>query len=565
MSPTDAAKLLDLPADATPEQLEARFLELRRKLEDKIAKAPTPGLQAKYRESLAEITTAFEALTLAADSSSLPVASKTAHVGSPLAATSPTRSAQAPTLHSRPKSGGKEFLLVAVIAVVVLAAGGWFVLKTRSENAEKARVAAEQKAEAERLAEAARIAAEAKQKAEEEEKVRVAAAAKAEQERLEKLAAQVRVQFAETKLLWEQAQRAEREAQGEVESLRSSLRSGRDLSVGQRRELEARLEAHEAYFRWLADQLVTHPARRAGVRTEELLGSRQAEAAAESLAEYQRELTILLAEIKRRLPSDYDLLGSLVVSSEPAGVEWVLTDAFGTTHSGRTPTKVDRVAAGSANLVFRRPGWKEETVQVRVTARKEANTSFSFRAGGVEITSKPSGAEVLLNGAKVGRTPLTLSDLPTGQKSIELRLEGHQTRSEKITVTAGETARSEFALTRLSGSEALADFTTRYQGTWTANYGEIVFYCQIEAGRNVYTEWHGNGRFANQRNSYKLVFHSATPPTINRVMNDGRVLIETGEPLVVGRFLERDGQLIYQFRARNGKDNVDLVMTRSSQ
>ena len=59
MSPADAAKLLDLPADATPEQLEARFLDLRRKLEDKIAKAPTPGLQAKYRGSLAVITAAF--------------------------------------------------------------------------------------------------------------------------------------------------------------------------------------------------------------------------------------------------------------------------------------------------------------------------------------------------------------------------------------------------------------------------------------------------------------------------------------------------------------------------
>ena len=68
MSPIEAAKLLDLPADATPDQLEARFNELRRKLEDKIARAPTPGLQAKYRESLAEITTAFETLTLAADS-----------------------------------------------------------------------------------------------------------------------------------------------------------------------------------------------------------------------------------------------------------------------------------------------------------------------------------------------------------------------------------------------------------------------------------------------------------------------------------------------------------------
>ena len=66
MTPLDAAVILDLAPDSSPDQIEARFFLLRRKLEDKIAKAPTPGLQAKYRESLAEITTAFETLTLAA-------------------------------------------------------------------------------------------------------------------------------------------------------------------------------------------------------------------------------------------------------------------------------------------------------------------------------------------------------------------------------------------------------------------------------------------------------------------------------------------------------------------
>src|SRR5262245_16621740 len=73
MLPADAAKLLELPADATPEQLEARFLQLRGRIEDKSAKAPTPGLKEKYRVSLAQVTEAFETLTLAADSSTLPV------------------------------------------------------------------------------------------------------------------------------------------------------------------------------------------------------------------------------------------------------------------------------------------------------------------------------------------------------------------------------------------------------------------------------------------------------------------------------------------------------------
>src|SRR6478736_7601180 len=124
MSPVEAAKILDLPVDAAPEQIETRFNELRAKLEDKIAKAPTPGLKAKYRESLDDITAAFEALTLAADSSSLPIRNKQSAVSSQPAASGvggvlPPRGASSPAPAPK-KSGGKEFLIVAFIAVAVL-------------------------------------------------------------------------------------------------------------------------------------------------------------------------------------------------------------------------------------------------------------------------------------------------------------------------------------------------------------------------------------------------------------------------------------------------------------
>ena len=50
----DAARIFEISPDAKPEQIEGRFLELRAKLEDKLAKAPTPGLKEKYRRALEE-------------------------------------------------------------------------------------------------------------------------------------------------------------------------------------------------------------------------------------------------------------------------------------------------------------------------------------------------------------------------------------------------------------------------------------------------------------------------------------------------------------------------------
>jgi TonB family protein len=293
MLPADAAKVLDLPPDATPEQIEARFLELRRKLEDKIAKAPTPGLQAKYRESLAEITTAFEALTLAADSSSLPVTTKQG-TGSKEPGVTPGAPVSAPASSSpsglrsqvsglptaRRKSGSKEFAIVALIALALLGGGGWFVMKTRAENAENERIAAEQKLQANREA-------EAQKKSQEEEKVRLAAAEKAEKERLAGQLASLKSRFAELDIAYEAVMRSEALAERELADMKSELRGlARDTANAETRRLEQRISAQTAYLAWLRQTLPTHPASVHRARAASLLESRSIAEAAKAVDAY---------------------------------------------------------------------------------------------------------------------------------------------------------------------------------------------------------------------------------------------------------------------------------------
>jgi hypothetical protein len=561
MSPIDAAKLLDLPSDATPEQLEARFNELRQKLEDKIAKAPTPGLKAKYRESLDEITLAFETLTLAADSSSLPVTHKQG-AGSkeqggsaqPAASSdSGLRSQVSGFPAAKRKSGSREFALVAFIAVALLAAGGWFVMKTRAESAEQARVAAELKAEADRQAEAARVAAEAKKKAEEEEKVRVAAAAKAEQDRLEKLAAQVRVGFSESKLLWQQAERTEREAQRELDDLKNSARSMRDATAGQRREAELRLEAQTDYQRWLSDHLARHPARRAEVRTEELLNTRQTEAAAEALAQYQQALAGLTDEIASRKPDPENLFGSLAISSTPAGITWELTDAFGRVATGTTPGAVNRVGIGPATVTFRRPGWAAYTVTAQVPSRKEARAEFTYRPATLTVTTQPAGAAVFLQGKVVGQTPLTLSELPIREQVIEVRLADHKSRSEKIILQPGETTAVKLDLLPLTDQELIAEFTTRWKGTWAGTrtsswLPNSQFSCKFEPASTYYVQTNTSGENAGKSDQISLTVSGRAPLRLNRT------LIIGNEPYVIGYFLEEaEGLVLYSYLPEEGK------------
>ena len=534
MSPTDAAKLLELPTDATPEQLEARFLELRRKLEDKIAKAPTPGLQAKYRESLAEITTAFETLTLAADSSSLPVAQKSqasspaagGGVPSPRAGSDSGLRSQVSGLPTRRKSGGKEFALVAIIAAVVLAGGGWFVIKTRAENAEKARIAAEQKAEADRQVEETRLAAEAKKKAEEEEKIRVAAAAKAEAERLDKLGAQVRITLAEAKLKWEQVEKQERDAERDLSELKNQERSLRDGNEGRRRELVARIAVHSKYVQWLSAFLSTHPVKNAQVRATEFISSRLIDEAVTASAGLHDLIGKAQQEIDARKPKEDDLYGSVVIVTEPAGVPWKLSDAFGNTVSGNTPGTADRVAAGPATVFLQRPDWEESQLTVSVTAGKATRAEFAYRPASLQFTSGPSGAEVLLDGKPAGRTPLTLANLPHRSYSIEIRLSNYKSWTGNVKLAPGEKRNLEVFLNSLTDKEFIAQCSTRWSGTWSGTLRGILFYCKFVADSTRYVQWNGSGKYANNPPSQiDLVLVSRAPLVLDQILKfpEGRV------------------------------------------
>jgi hypothetical protein len=439
MSPIAAAKLLNLPADASPEQLEARFQELRQKLEDKIAKAPTPGLKTKYRESLDEITTAFETLTLAADSSSLPVLQrqkpedggrKQANLAGQRPDESAVDLAKAANPNSRVENrkSGKEFLYVALLAVVVLGAGGWWLVQTRAENAEKARIAAEAKADAERKAEAARIAAEKKKSDDEAERLRVAAAEKAEKDRLDRLFTQLRGRMAELNVAYEAQMRTEQAAERELTELKSQERElSRELKSGptpESRRLAAQVRAQDRYVGWLRETLPAHPAKVAKVRAEELISARAPDDAPAAVDAY----TAALAQLKSDIANSKGTLavtGPLSLSSNLEGTTWRLKDAFGLERTGSAPASLEDIAFGRATVTFSRSGWPDLNRNVEVGPVR-ATASAEFPIGSLRLESTPAGASVFRGKELLGLTPLDLPQMPTGTIDLSVSLKGHR-------------------------------------------------------------------------------------------------------------------------------------------
>lgn len=396
MNTTEAARLLDLSPDASAEQLETRFLELRTKLEDKIAKAPTPGLKAKYRASLADITTAFEMLTLAADGDSLPVLDRVTPTAQPKASAasgasaSPAPASPKPSASPKPK-GNREFLVVAFIAVLILVGGGWWIVQTRAANAERARIAAEAQSEAER------VAAERQQR-EAEEKMRHEAEF-----------ARLRASQAELKIRWEVIEREGGAAERRLSELRSDIRSAERLPAPDQAELKARFDAQTDFVNWLQPTLARHPARALLARFDALLSTKALAEAAVT----ERELVEALAKLDAELPEQRDSLLTLTarveISSDPVGQRYRITDAYGRTHESATPFRAE-LPLGRLEVHISAPiGWRDSAQIVAVKREKPLLIAATLEAvpEGEPIklgeTRSVDGLGLTLIGITVGR------------------------------------------------------------------------------------------------------------------------------------------------------------------
>lgn len=58
--------------------------------------------------------------------------------------------------------------------------------------------------------------------------------------------------------------------------------------------------------------------------------------------------------------------------------------------------------------------------------------------GALSLSSSPEGAQVVLNGKVVGKTPVVLNDLPVGSRAIVVRRDGYSSWSASVRVVAGQ-------------------------------------------------------------------------------------------------------------------------------
>jgi hypothetical protein len=134
------------------------------------------------------------------------------------------------------------------------------------------------------------------------------------------------------------------------------------------------------------------------------------------------------------------------ISSNPSGASVYGDGVYvGQTRSG-SPLVFTEVKPGVHTLLLTKSGYQDYQTTQSVAAGQDYVVSVTLNAvqnpttGGISVISAPSQAEVYLNNAFKGLTPITLDSLTPGSYSVLVKLSGYQDWQSTQQVTAGQTA-----------------------------------------------------------------------------------------------------------------------------
>jgi hypothetical protein len=132
----------------------------------------------------------------------------------------------------------------------------------------------------------------------------------------------------------------------------------------------------------------------------------------------------------------------VAITSRPQGADIFINGR----QVGTTPLELRGLPVGSRAVRLVLDGHETWSRAVDIVANRrtivaaalqQTAPSLPYR-GSVAITSRPQGADVFINGQRVGTTPLELRNLPVGSRAVRLVLNGHDTWSRAIDVVANQ-------------------------------------------------------------------------------------------------------------------------------
>jgi len=147
--------------------------------------------------------------------------------------------------------------------------------------------------------------------------------------------------------------------------------------------------------------------------------------------------------------------GSIIIESDPPGATVYLDGAW----QGITPARADNLIPGRHLLLLKKDGCQDLTDSVpAVTGTVLTYKEYLIpkpQSGYLSVTSYPSGALVSVDGNDAGTTPTLPMQVPAGNHSLTLRMDGYRDYRYNISVNGGESTPFHADLIRIPDSGIL--------------------------------------------------------------------------------------------------------------
>ncbi len=126
-----------------------------------------------------------------------------------------------------------------------------------------------------------------------------------------------------------------------------------------------------------------------------------------------------------------------IIHTDPEGAE-VTIDGIS---RGKTPLLITDLIPGKYRAKLTYQGFQEKEVALNVPDRTPVKLSVSLNSDSAKLTisSRPTGAEVLLNGIAKGTTPVVVDRIQAGNVNLEIKAQGCTPYKQLLTLSAGQT------------------------------------------------------------------------------------------------------------------------------
>ena len=146
------------------------------------------------------------------------------------------------------------------------------------------------------------------------------------------------------------------------------------------------------------------------------------------------------AQTTTRRPVRYAGKGGLLIKSTPSGATVTIG---GQVQGGKTPLTVRNLPAGEHELELRK-GMYIGRQKAKVVANRFVKVTLAMRKvkRQLEVLSSPPEATVLLDGKKVGSTPVVIEAAEAGRHVIEIRKKGHVAARQVVVLGIADVKKS---------------------------------------------------------------------------------------------------------------------------